>query len=202
MSRNKKASAHLSCCRQQRATRDGKSCMDKGSHMASLTTEQSELIISNPVDLAEEIAGANDWDYERHNDQELTIFVAGQYTDMQFRLFWRDDFKTLQFACMFDMKASEARRADLYKTVGMVNERMWIGHFEYWAEENAILFRHASLANDPLLGVIGQDHIVTMIETAIGETERFYPVFQFVLWGGQTPEEAIESSMLECAGHA
>ncbi len=170
--------------------------------MASLSTEQTDLLQQNPVDAAEEIAGANDWDYERHNDQELTVFLAGQYTDMQLRLFWRDDFKTLQFACLFDMKVPEARRPDIYKAIGLVNERMWLGHFEYWADENALLFRHASLAGDPMLSSISQDHIVTMVETALSETERFYPVFQFVLWGGQSPEQAIESAMLECAGTA
>ncbi|PCI62449.1 MAG: hypothetical protein COB37_06990 [Kordiimonadales bacterium] len=170
--------------------------------MTTLSTGHSEVTSSNPVDMAEELAGANDWAIERQSEDELTMFISGQYTDLQFRVFWREDFKTLQFACLFDMKVPEGRIHDIYKTIGLINERMWIGHFEYWAEENALLYRHASLANDPMLGAIGEDHMVTMVETALGESERFYPVFQFVMWGGQTPEEAIESAMLECVGNA
>ncbi|NVJ71549.1 MAG: YbjN domain-containing protein [Alphaproteobacteria bacterium] len=170
--------------------------------MTTLSTGHSEVISQNPVDLAEELAGANDWAVERHGEDELTMFISGQYTDLQFRVFWRDDFKTLQFACLFDLKVPEGRRADIYQTLGLINERMWIGHFEYWAEEDALLFRHASLVGDPLLGAICEEHMVTMVETALGECERFYPVFQFVMWGGQSPEEAIESAMLECAGSA
>ncbi len=170
--------------------------------MTTLSTGHSEILNINPVDMAEELAGANEWAVERHGDDELTMFISGQYTDLQFRVFWRDDFKTLQFACMFDLKVPEGKRGDIYESIGMINERMWIGHFEFWAEEGALLYRHASLANDPLLGAIGEDHIITMIETALGECERFYPVFQFVMWGGQTPAQAIESAMLECAGSA
>ncbi|MFC3051768.1 type III secretion system chaperone family protein [Kordiimonas pumila] len=170
--------------------------------MTTLSTGHSEITVSNPVDMAEELAGANDWAVERHSDHELTMFISGQYTEMQFRVFWREDFKTLQFACLFDLRVPEGRQSDIYQVIGLINERMWIGHFEYWSEEEVLLFRHASLANDPLLGGIGEDHMVTMIETALGECERFYPVFQFVMWGGQTPAEAIESAMLECAGCA
>ena len=170
--------------------------------MTTLSTGHSEVLSHNPVDLAEELAGANEWRVARHSEDDLTMFISGQYTDLQFRVFWREDFKTLQFACLFDLRVPEGRKSDIYQTIGLINERMWIGHFEYWAEEDALLYRHASLANDPLLGAIGEEHMSTMVETALGECERFYPVFQFVMWGGQTPEEAIESAMLECAGCA
>lgn len=170
--------------------------------MTTLNTGHSEAYTANPVDMAEELAGTNEWSYERHSDDELTLFLSGEYTDLQFRLFWRDDFKTLQFACLFDLKVPPARRDMIYKSIGLINERLWIGHFEYWAEEDALLFRHASLANDPIFGAISQDHVITMIETALGESERFYPVFQFVMWGGKTPEEAIEAAMLDCVGNA
>jgi hypothetical protein len=170
--------------------------------MTTLNTGHSEVRSINPVDLAEDLAGANDWAVERQGDNELTMFISGHYTDMQFRVLWREDFKTLQYACLFDLKVPEGRESDIYQTIGLINERMWIGHFEYWAEEKALLYRHASLSGDPMVGEIGEDHLVTMVETALGECERFYPVFQFVMWGGQSPAEAIEAAMLECVGSA
>ncbi|GHF18911.1 hypothetical protein GCM10017044_11820 [Kordiimonas sediminis] len=170
--------------------------------MTTLSTGLSAYTTPHPVDMAQELAGANDWAYERHNEDELTMFLSGHYADLQFRVFWRDDFKTLQFACLFDIKVPEGKRDEIYRVIGLINERMWIGHFEFWADDNAILFRHASLANDPMTGAFGEDHMATVVETAMGECERFFPVFQFVMWGGQSPEEAIESAMLECMGTA
>ncbi|WP_051555865.1 YbjN domain-containing protein [Kordiimonas gwangyangensis] len=84
----------------------------------TLSTGHSEVLSHNPVDLAEELAGANDWPVERHGEDELTMFISGQYTDLQFRVFWREDFKTLQFACLFDLRVPEGRRSDIYHTIG------------------------------------------------------------------------------------
>ena len=41
-----------------------------------------------------------------------------------------------------------------------------------------------------------------LVESAIDECERFYPVFQFVLWGGKTPKEALAASLTETQGEA
>ena len=41
-----------------------------------------------------------------------------------------------------------------------------------------------------------------LVESAIDECERFYPVFQFVLWGGKTPAEALAASLIETRGEA
>ncbi len=41
-----------------------------------------------------------------------------------------------------------------------------------------------------------------MVDIAIAECERFFPAFQFVLWGGKSPTEALQAAMLECAGEA
>jgi hypothetical protein len=34
------------------------------------------------------------------------------------------------------------------------------------------------------------------------ECERFYPVFQFVLWGGKSPGEAIAAALIDTHGEA
>ena len=41
-----------------------------------------------------------------------------------------------------------------------------------------------------------------MVDIAITECERFYPAFQFVLWGGKSPADALQAAMLECVGEA
>jgi len=170
--------------------------------MTSLDVGEHYALVDNPLDLAEDMAASNDWIYERENQHELILAVEGQYCDLQVRLFWRADFATLQTAVLMDTRVNDRKLPEIYETVSLVNERMWLGHFEYWLNEQALIFRHASLANDPMTGVIGADHIATLVETAINECDRFYPVFQFVLWGGKSPADAIEATMLECVGEA
>lgn len=169
--------------------------------MTTLNFDESYASGSNPVDTIEGLAAANDWDVERQGDDEITLMVKGSYCDFQLRFFWRNELSTLQFACMFDMRIPDKRLMDVYHSLGLINERMWIGHFDYWSEEGALMFRHASLGDKGDLAM-SEDHIATLIETALAECERFYPVIQFVLWGNKSPNEAIESAMLECVGSA
>jgi hypothetical protein len=46
------------------------------------------------------------------------------------------------------------------------------------------------------------ESIEDLIDIAMTECERFFPAFQFVLWGGKAPDEALDAAMLECVGEA
>ena len=99
------------------------------------------------------------------------------------------------------MRVADDRRGALYEAIGLVNEQLWIGHFELWSTSGILLFRHAAMidGDEPTLS-LGQAEL--LIESAIDECERFYPVFQFVLWGGKTPQEAIAAALIETQGEA
>src|SRR3546814_19725085 len=59
--------------------------------------------------------------------------------------------------------------------------------------------------NGALLGsgeTLSLEQAQTLIDTALDECARFYPVFQLVLWGGKTPQEAISASLIENRGQA
>ena len=93
--------------------------------------------------------------------------------------------------------------AAIHEALSLINEQLWLGHFEMWTSSSMVLFRHAALletqGDDATLTL---DQAETLIETAIDECERFYPVFQFVLWSDKTPQEAIAAAMIETQGEA
>ena len=41
-----------------------------------------------------------------------------------------------------------------------------------------------------------------LLQAALETCERYYQAFQFVLWAGKTPREALEASVFETAGQA
>ncbi len=41
-----------------------------------------------------------------------------------------------------------------------------------------------------------------LVETALIECEKFYPAFQYVIWGGKSATEAIAAAMIETVGEA
>ena len=90
----------------------------------------------------------------------------------------------------------------IYETLGLINEQLWIGHFEMWASSGMLLFRHAALLDSNAEPILSLDQAETLVEAAIDECERFYPVFQFVLWADKTPQEAIAAALIETQGEA
>ena len=106
----------------------------------------------------------------------------------------------LLFACAFDMKVPERKRTEVTMLQSLINEKMLVGHFDLWSDEGLPVFRHANL----LRGSPGAsvEQLEDLLDIALTECERFYPAFQFVIWAGKTPEEAIEAAILETAGEA
>ena len=41
-----------------------------------------------------------------------------------------------------------------------------------------------------------------LLNLGLEACEHYYPAFQFVLWGGKTPQDALAAAMLECVGEA
>ena len=113
---------------------------------------------------------------------------------------WRSEDQVLQFLAFPDIKVGPEKRAAIYETLGLINEQLWLGHFELWSGSGLIVFRHAALVGEGDALTFEQAEAIS--EAAIEECERFYPVFQFVLWGGKSPGEAISAALIETAGEA
>jgi hypothetical protein len=96
----------------------------------------------------------------------------------------------------------DERRQAVYETIGLANEQLWIGHFELWSTSGILLFRHAAMVDGGEDGTMSLSAAELLVESAIEECERFYPVFQFVLWGGKTPADALASALIETQGEA
>ena len=156
-----------------------------------------------PLDMLAQYFDAHGWPAERLGEEEIVARVEGSWTTYQLRALWREDERVLQFIAFPDVRAPKDRRAALCETLALINEQMWLGHFEMWSADGTITFRHGVLLDD------GSDETglslaktETLVEAAIDECERYYPVFQFVLWGGKTPMEALDAAMVDTAGEA
>ncbi len=154
-----------------------------------------------PIDMLEAWFEAHGWSNERVGDEEIVASTQGAWGSYELRGVWRDDDNVLQFLGFPDITVSGHQMAAVYETVGLVNEQLWLGHFEVWATPGTVLFRHAVLLDGDEPG-LSLDQAETLIESAVDELDRFYPVFQFVLWGGKSPKDAIAAAMVETRGEA
>ena len=167
--------------------------------MTALLTPTRERSI-NPLDLMEQIVSANDWEFDRRNDSEMAAEAPGKWCDYGLYFSWSQEISAMHFTCAFDLKVPEKRRGALYELLALDNERLWIGHFGMDSDDGMPVFRHSVL----LRGAQGAsaESLEDMIDIAITESERFFPAFQFTLWAGKTPAEALQAAMLDCVGEA
>lgn len=156
---------------------------------------------SGPIDMLEQYFAAHGWTSERNGDEEILAHVQGSWTQYELRAVWREEDRVLQFLALPDIRVPSDKRATIYEALGLINEQLWIGHFEVWASSGLLLFRYATLLEGSD-GGLGLDHAETLVEAAIDECERFYPVFQFVLWADKSPQEAIAAALIDTQGEA
>ncbi len=138
--------------------------------------------------------------FEHVSEDEIVARHRGSWTEYEIRAIWRDEDMVLQLLVLPDIRVADDKRAAICEALALINEQLWLGHFELWSASSALLFRHGALLGPS--GSLSFDQAQLMIESAIDESERFYPVFQFVLWGGKSPAEAMAASLIETYGEA
>jgi hypothetical protein len=154
----------------------------------------------NPLDLVERLAVLNDWSFDRDSEDELSVSVTGGWADYHVAITWLAEVEAIHIACAFDLKVPERRQPEVVQLVSMVNEQLWLGHFDLWSSENVIMYRHALLLSGGAEPT--DEQVAALIKAAIEACERYYQAFQFVVWAGKSAKEGLEGAMLETVGEA
>jgi hypothetical protein len=155
---------------------------------------------SHPLDLIEHIAGARDWMIERAHEDEVNMVVAGSWCDLQLSLNWHPEMEGLHLACTFDIKVPATRHNEVIKVISLINGQLLFGHFDFWQNDGTLLFRHSVMLTGG--ANVSPEQCDSMLAMALKNAERYYPVFQFVIWAGKTAPQAMQASLLETQGEA
>jgi hypothetical protein len=155
---------------------------------------------NNPLDVVERMAAGNDWPFERADEDEIGLVVTGRWTNYQVSFTWMRDIEALHLACAFDMKVPDPRLFEVQQLVALINEQLWIGHFDVWTQNGVVMFRHALVLAGGVPASGRQCEVV--LGSALDACERYFPAFQFVIWAGKSAREAMDSAIFETSGEA
>lgn len=158
-----------------------------------------------PIEVLEQYFESHNWSFERDGDEEIVATVRGSWSEYELRALWREEDRVLQFIARTGISVPRTRsdpavRSALFEVLALINEQLWIGHFEWWSADGSLLFRHAVLLDSA--DALSFDLARGLVDAAIDECERHYPVLQFAIWGGKSPEDALQAAMIETAGEA
>lgn len=154
----------------------------------------------NPIDLVENIFASRSFELERRTSDEVVVEVQGKWNNMLLFFTWEASMNCMHISCLMDIETKIADRSKIFELLAMINEELWVGHFSYWTEQNTPVFKHSLFLNNE--EDFFEDKIARMIDVAIKECERMYPVFKVVLTKGMEPKQALYPMLMQTAGQA
>ncbi|GBR53938.1 hypothetical protein AA106555_1497 [Neokomagataea thailandica NBRC 106555] len=168
--------------------------------MPALNTSSHSEAESHPLDLMEQVLGLYEWEFERLGPNEMVAQAPGQWCDYGLIFTWSDELSALHLNAVFDLHPPKKLRSNAYELIALANSRLWVGHFIVDAESRIPAYRHTLLMRGT--SSLPSESMEDLIDIALSECDRFYPAFQFALWGGQSPQSALDAAMLDCIGDA
>lgn len=156
----------------------------------------------NPLDVVEELLAAHNWAFNRMNNDELMVQVAGKSCDYRLFFLWQEDMSALQFCCQYDLKVEKPSYAAASKAIMAINEELWMGHFDLPKDTGTPSFRHTCLMRGLQAGTASPDHIEDLVDISLVQCERYFHVFQ-LLSNAQSPDEQnMNLALMETKGHS
>ena len=154
---------------------------------------------SHPINLLEEIIISKNWIFERPIEDEIYIEVPTKYSNLIIQVNWLKNQSRIEIRSFFYNKMDFSDNVEIYKLLNLINNRINYGHFII--NENSFpTFKNSIIIKD--YKSIKFDLLKELLNYAILESERFFPILQLVLWSGKKAEEAILFFDFETEGKA
>ena len=156
---------------------------------------------ADPLETVEAVISADErFTSERAEDGDLHFSFKCAWGETVGYFSHRFELPALLFTLGFDLQAPKSRHREAVRLAGLINENLWLGHFDVWSDDGTIIFRHAM----PMIGrdEISIGEIQAMLAAALDAAERFQPAFHFVILGGMAAEEAAQAALFEVCGEA
>ena len=156
---------------------------------------------SDPMETVEGVLSADDrFKSERAEDGDVHFSFKCSTGETVGYFSYRGELPALLFTLGFDLQAPVSRRAEAIRLAALVNENLWLGHFDVWSDDGTIIFRHAM----PMIGRddISVGEVQAMLAAAMDAAERFQPAFHFLILGGMSADDASQAALFETAGEA
>ena len=169
-----------------------------------MTVETTSSLLSDSVetclDIVQQQLDAASWSHERDGENSIHCIAPTRWGELGGVFTMQNDPEALHFSVTLDVKPTANRRNEVAETVIQMNERLWLGHFDYWLQDGIILFRHT-------ISLSGRQEpeaaeITSVIDAAREAIERFTPAVNYVIWAGKTADEALEAALFETIGEA
>jgi hypothetical protein len=152
------------------------------------------LLKYNPIDAIECLFAEKQHSTERRSTNEVVVQIPGKWDNMLLFFAWEEQMNCLHLSCLINIEPEDVALPSIFELLALLNEDLWVGHFSFWEEARAPLFRHSLFVdeNDNNLN----NKLSQIVNIAITECERAYPIFHAVFKQHISPRRAMIPIML------
>lgn len=154
----------------------------------------------NPIDIVEEVIYEKKWSFSRADEYELVADISSKCCQYRLYFTWSENIRAISFTITFDLKFPQTQIIKAYELIGLINEKLWLGHFDITSKNGIPAFRHTILSNANIDFL--HKKLVNLVDIAIYECEKYYPSFQQVLFDEIEPSESLLFTNFEVLGSA
>ena len=154
----------------------------------------------NPIDIIEDVIHSKKWAFSRAANHELVAEIATNCCQYRLYFSWSEQIKAINFTVTFDLKFPKSKSKSVYEFLALVNEKLWIGHFDITSKNGIPAYRHTVFESQR--NEMFYNQLEDLVDIAIYECEKYYPAFQLLLFDGSCPKEALEFCIIDVLGRA
>lgn len=158
--------------------------------------------IQNPLDNVEDVLSANNWIFDRMNDDEIIVEIAGRSCGYKLFFIWQEDMHALQFCCQYDLDIDTKNSDMATKILSHLNENLWMGHFEIPDGTKKPAFRHTCLMRG--MHQNAGSYIEDLVDISMAQCERHFASFHLLSSSAFeiANDETLSLAMMESAGES
>jgi len=132
--------------------------------------------------------GIEELEVEENGTLGFSMQLENAVFPVAVRLF--DEAGLLIITVHFPFEIPADKRAELCELAVRLNYLMHLATLDLGLEVGTALLRTSAPIDD---GIIGVDQLKSLVWTPLATADRFYPAFQAVMGGSQTPEDAAKA---------
>ncbi len=158
------------------------------------------MLNANLIDITEMLAMKKKLSFSRLDDNEIFISSRGKIKEYNISVILKPDYDMIYFSCDLGLNVPEEKYIAITDALVKVNERIWLGHFDFISTERILVY---SLTIPYVSSFLADEEIVdSTLQLIIDECDRFYDYFYMVIANEKLSELSVGTLFLESAGEA
>ena len=164
------------------------------------TVKSTPVSAPRSIEVAVEFVRSQDWPFEQEEEDHFHFWIETEQTELTLDFLWMSDYDVLHFSCGYELKVPPHRAAAVRELTALINEHSWLGHFDFFADDQLLLFRFGLPLPFDIL--VTQEQCMALVSAGVNQCTLFHQAFQFVVYGGKSARDAFDCALVVTQGSA